>query len=108
MQKQKNETEYILSLKRFKPKSIQDVERDGRELRRRHDGRRRLVARECVEELWRRPPVDDDRPRRRGHEPLLDGVVEEREELVVEPAGVEDADGLGVHAELLPGDLVFF
>jgi len=64
------------------------------------------VLRERVQQARRTRSVDDDRPRRRTHKARRDRVVEEAEELVVEAGTVEDADGLGVEAELLPGDLM--
>ena len=59
-----------------------------------------------VEQARRALGADDDRPRRRRDEARGDRIVEEAEELVVEAAAVEDADGLGVEPELLPGDLM--
>ena len=63
------------------------------------------MLRQRVQQAGRARGVDDDRPRRPPDEAGGDRVVEEAEELVVEARAVEDADGLGVESELLPGDL---
>ena len=71
-----------------------------------HNRRRRPVPRQRVQQARGARGVDDDRARLCGDKARRHRVVEKAQEFVIEAAAVEDSHGLGVHAQLLPGDLV--